>query len=329
MTSIRQTAEKFNTPHFRGTVTRSENMAHRTTMRVGGAAPLFVEPHDEESLLYALTVFRECDAPYFVLGGGSNVIVSDSGFEGAVISTCKLNDVALESGTPDKSLSHDVPCSAESRPPAIVTCGAGAAVSAVVSFCTEHERAGLESFAGLPGTAGGALYMNARCFDVSASDVLFSADYIDCQTLERATYRCDQADWAYKVSPFQKKHCIITRARFKTRHVPGAQQAIAERCRRFARERSAKGHFKCPSAGSVFKNNRAFGKPSGKIIDECGLKGVQIGGAQIAPWHGNFIINTGNATARDVQQLVEHAQDEVHKQTGFVLEPEIIFCGIW
>ncbi|MBQ9495122.1 MAG: UDP-N-acetylmuramate dehydrogenase [Treponema sp.] len=308
MTSIRQTAEKFNTPHFRGTITLSERMAHRTTMRVGGAAPLFVEPLDESALVFALSVFRECDMPHFVLGGGSNIIVSDSGFEGAVISTYKLNDVSLNDN-------------------GYVACGAGTPISAVVSFCTEHERAGLEPFAGLPGTVGGALYMNARCFDISISDVLFSADYIDCTTSSRTTYICNQADWNYKVSPFQKKNCIITRAHFKT-HCD-KRKTIAERCRASINERSAKGHFKYPSAGSVFKNNRAFGKPSGKIIDECGLKGVQIGGAQIAPWHGNFIINTGNAMARDIKQLVEHVQNEVYKQTGFVLEPEIIFCGIW
>lgn len=309
MTSIRETAEKFNTDDFKGRILFSETMANHTTFRIGGAAPLFIEPHDVPSLIFALSVLNDSCVPYFVLGGGSNIVVSDKGFEGAVISMCALCDIETAGD--------------------YVSCGAGASVSSVVSFCTERSLSGLEAFAGLPGSVGGAVYMNARCFDVSVSDVLSEVRYIDCKTLEEKTYRFDAADWEYKISPFQNTPRIVTRAVFKTKRFPEDKKGeIAERCKAYAAERSAKGHFKFPSAGSVFKNNRAFGKPSGKIIDEAGLKGMRSGGAQIAPWHGNFIVNTGGATAEDVRVLVDRIVEIVRQKTGFTLECEILFCGI-
>ena len=309
MTSIRETAEKFNTDDFKGRILFSETMANHTTFRIGGQAPLFIEPFDVPSLRFALSVLKADAVPYFVLGGGSNIVVSDKGFEGAVVSMSALCDIEAAGEC--------------------VACGAGASVSSVVSFCTEHTLSGLEMFAGLPGSAGGAVCMNARCFDVSVSDVLSEVRYIDGSTLEEKTYRFNAADWDYKISPFQNTQRIVTRVVFKTKKLSeDKKNEIAERCRTCVAERSAKGHFKFPSAGSVFKNNRAFGKPSGKIIDEAGLKGMRSGGAQIAPWHGNFIVNTGGATAKDVHDLVDRIVETVRQKTGFTLECEILFCGI-
>lgn len=309
MTSIRETAEKFNTDDFKGRILFSETMANHTTFRIGGPAPLFIEPFDVPSLRFALSVLKADAVPYFVLGGGSNIVVSDKGFEGAVVSMSALCDIEAADEC--------------------VACGAGASVSSVVSFCTKHVLSGIETFAGLPGSAGGAVCMNARCFDVSVSDILSEVRYIDGSTLEEKTYRFNAADWDYKISPFQNTQRIVTRAVFKTKKLSeDKKNEIAERCRAYAAERNAKGHFKFPSAGSVFKNNRAFGKPSGKIIDEAELKGMRSGGAQIAPWHGNFIVNTGGATAKDVRDLVDRIVEIVRQKTGFTLECEILFCGI-
>jgi UDP-N-acetylenolpyruvoylglucosamine reductase len=309
MYSIRETAEKFNIRrNFKGAVLFSEPMSRHTTFKVGGPAPLYLEPADVPSLLFALRTLKDDGFPYFILGGGSNIVVSDSGFDGAVICTGSMNEISADRG--------------------LAVCGAGAAMSSIVTFCTEHVLSGLETFAGLPGTAGGAVFMNARCFNVSVSDVLVSADYIDTETLEPASYRYDPADWDYKKSPFQQGGRIVTKTVFRTTQLPETEQeSIAEKCRGFVNERVSKGHFKYPSAGSVFRNNRSFGKPSGKIVDEAGLCGCSIGGAQIAPWHGNFIINRDNATAADIRALVAHAVEAVREKTGFTLEPEIIFCG--
>ena len=287
MTSIRETAEKFNTDDFKGRILFSETMANHTTFRIGGPAPLFIEPFDVPSLRFTLSVLKADAVPYFVLGGGSNIVVSDKGFEGAVVSMSALCDIEAAGEC--------------------VACGAGASVSSVVSFCTEHTLSRLETFAGLPGSTGGAIYMNARCFDVSVSDVLSEVRYIDDSTLEEKTYRFNAADWDYKISPFQNTQRIVTRAVFKTKKLSeDKKNEIEARC----------------------KTCVAFGKPSGKIIDEAGLKGMRSGGAQIAPWHGNFIVNTGGATAEDVRALVDRIVEIVRQKTGFTLECEILFCGI-
>lgn len=321
MTSIRETAEKFNIDgNFNGRVLLSEPMAPHTTFKVGGNAALFIEPSDTQSLVSSLRTLRESGIPYFILGGGSNIVVSDRGFSGAVISMCGMNKVSFK----------HAPCvsSLESEGAEIVEVEAGAAMASAVNFCTENCLSGMETFAGLPGTVGGALFMNARCFDVSVSGVLSGAEYINPDTLENVLYEFNASDWDYKKSPFQNTDRIITKAFFRlSRRAESEKPAIAEKCRGFVNERVEKGHFRFPSAGSVFRNNHDFGKPSGKIIDEAGLRGYTVGGAQIAPWHGNFIINVNRASSADIRSLTDYIIQEVRKKTGFTLVPEIIFCG--
>ena len=205
----------------------------------------------------------------------------------------------------------------------LLICGAGCTFEKITDFCIKNEISGLENFAGLPGTTGGATFMNARCYEVSISDVLSSVKYIDLSDFTEKTYSVDLSEWDYKKSPFQSGDKIITQVNFNVKK--GISKEIEEKSLSFIKDRENKGHFKFPSAGSVFKNNRNFGKPSGKIIDEVGLRGFSVGQAQVAPWHGNFIINNGNATASDVRNLVEIIQEKVLKETGFMLECEIIF----
>ena len=205
-------------------------------------------------------------------------------------------------------------------------------MAAFVDFCTKKNLSGAEQFAGLPGTVGGAVYMNARCFDRSISDILYSTKYIEYIKDKAKMFDLpfSASDWDYKKSPFQatqdKAQRYITQATFRlTPAGASAHDRISADCKKYIAERVDKGHFKYPSAGSVFKNNHAFGAPSGKLIDDCGLKGLTCGGAQIAPFHGNFIINTGSATAADIHSLVEQVQKAVFEKFGFKLEPEIIF----
>ena len=315
--NLREIAENFKTAgNFKGTILLNEKMAPHTTFRVGGPAPLFIEPADTSSLITALSVFREQRIPYFILGGGSNIVVSDAGFDGAVVSMNSLKEIVRS----------DMGCVPVLEDSVFLKCGAGLSVASLVNYCTGNHFTGMEPFAGLPGTIGGAVYMNARCFDLSISDVFASAEYIDTGTLEIRKYVFNKDDWDYKKSPFQTGGKIIVAAVLKCVKAEESA-AIAVRCAHFIEERRAKGHFKYPSAGSVFKNNHAFGKPSGVIIDEAGLKGKQIGGAQIAPWHGNFIININNASESDIRALVDYTISTVKEKTGFILEPEIIFCG--
>lgn len=306
MNTLRKLTENFNTNM---SIRFDEPMSEHTTFKVGGKADVFFEPSTIEELKTLIEFLETNSQPFFVFGGGSNLVVSDDGIEGAVICTRKMNGISLIKN--DESL--------------YLKCAAGSLIDEISEFCEKNSISGLETFSGLPGTIGGAVFMNARCYEHSISDVLKSAVYFDEDSKTIKTYEFNEADWAYKKSPFQNKKAVILEAELKC--AAGEKEQIKALNSHYVDDRKGKGHFKFPSAGSVFKNNHDFGSPSGKIIDQAGLRGLSIGGAQIAPWHGNFIINTGNATAKDIHNLVEHIIEEVKKQTGFVLEPEIIFTG--
>ena len=300
--------------------TENEALAAKSTFRVGGTARLYITPQTEEQLEAAISAARSAEIPFFLTGGASNVVYPDGQYQGAIISTQDVKEIYYEADeiNPDGSVT--------------VSCLCGVPMAALVDFCTKKNLSGLEQFAGLPGTVGGAVYMNARCFDRSISDILSSTKHLEYQDskakiIEKAF---DAGEWDYKKSPFQTDRNTnpryIMQASFGlTPAGPDAHNRIAADCKKYIAERIDKGHFKYPSAGSVFKNNHSFGAPSGKLIDDCGLKGLSIGGAQIAPFHGNFIINKGNATAADIRALVEAAQKAVKEKFGFTLEPEIIF----
>lgn len=297
----------------------NEPMATKNTFKVGGNAAVFVLPENVSQLQSALAGSAAAEAPYFLLGGGSNIVFPDDTYNGVIISTENLNSITMTDDKPENLPDDKV----------LVTCEAGTPMAAFVKFCTEHSLKGAETFAGLPGTIGGAVYMNARCFEKSISDILYQTEHIDFTKPTQSkivTMDFNPADWDYKKSPFQtsKKLCIAS-ATFCLTYAPDEKTQIEADCKKYIAERVDKGHFKFPSAGSVFKNNHNFGAPSGKIIDQAGLRGYTIGGAQVAPFHGNFIINVNNATAADIKKLVEYVQKTVQTQTGFLLEPEIIF----
>ena len=292
-----------------------------TSFKIGGNADIYITPSSPEELEAALTFIHAERIPAILFGGGTNLLIPDEGIRGAVIHTCRLNRIRLLKSDEETHVQVE----------------AGALMQDVTEFCAEHGLTGLEDFAGLPGTVGGAVFMNARCYEKSISDILISASALcfsekGCIIKE---YGVNQEEWGYKRSPFQPqnkryaelgdKRSIIVSATFRTTSTDTAD--IRKKMESRIADRTAKGHFKLPSAGSVFKNNHAFGKPSGKLIDEVGLRGLQIGGAQVAPWHGNFIVNTGSATAREVMELIGIIQRQVKDKTGFELEPEIIFAG--
>ena len=318
MYNVRKIEENINMRgDFQGAFLYDQELAQRTTFKVGGKARLLVEPHNRDSFLQAIQTLKNLGISYLVLGGGSNVVAPDEGIDSPILSTIRLDSLFV---APDRTLLH---------------CGAGCTWRQVVDFCIHHQLGGLENFAGLPGTLGGAVFMNARCYDVSVSDVVRLVEYgkvaVDREGQWKAgleTYCMNQNDWDYKASPFQKQlaGCPVLSIVLAVRPLDKEETAAMKlRAESFVADREKKGHFSYPSAGSVFKNNREFGKPSGKIIDEAGLRGLELGGAQVAPWHGNFIINKGRARATEIRQLVKNVQDTVYEKTGFFLEPEIIF----
>ena len=306
--------------------TENEPLAPKSTFKVGGNARLFISPQSIQQLEQTISAVISSELPYFVTGGGSNVVFPDGTYEGAIISTQNIKEIFYES---DEALEDGS---------VLVTCQCGVPMASFVDFCTKKNLSGAEQFAGLPGTIGGAVFMNARCFDRSISDLIYSTTHLEFEGSKAKTIELpfNSADWDYKRSPFQVSSPLRYLAQATFRLTPPAgntdsqtltelHEKITADCKKYINERVSKGHFKFPSAGSVFKNNHDFGSPSGKLIDECGLKGLLIGGAQIAPFHGNFIINTGGATADDIHRLVLKAQEAVKQKFGFDLEPEIIF----
>lgn len=300
--------------------TENEPLAPKSTFKVGGTTRLFITPQTPEQLESTISAVRSAELPYFVTGGASNVVYPDGSYEGAIISTQGIKEINYD---PDERTQDGS---------VLVSCQCGVPMAAFVDFCTKKNLSGAEQFAGLPGTVGGAVYMNARCFDRSISDILYSTKHLEYSgdKAHQVELPFNSKDWDYKKSPFQatqdKAQRYITQATFRlTPAGASAHDRITADCKKYIAERVDKGHFKYPSAGSVFKNNHAFGAPSGKLIDDCGLKGLTCGGAQIAPFHGNFIINTGSATAADIRTLVSQAQKAVYDKFGFQMEPEIIF----
>ena len=313
MNSIEQIAEKFKSKKIG--LFFEEELSARSSFKIGGKAALLAEPSDEESLAFALTEIRNAKIPYFVLGGGTNVLFDDSGYDGIVVSTKKLSGISLaqDDGT-------------ENGKKAIIRAAAGESVAALVSFAEREGLSGLEEFAGLPGTVGGAVYMNARCFDREMSEVAAKITWLEWTPQDGAFVIREAvfapSDWDYKKSPFTGTGRVVLSAEFIVQK--GDKASIAQKAAAFIQERKDKGHYKAPCAGSVFKNNHAFGRPTGKIIDELGLKGERRGGAQIAPFHGNIIINAGGASSADVRALVDLCKARAKEKFGIDLEEEIV-----
>lgn len=289
-----------------GRLREGEILSGHTSFRIGGPADLFAQPGTlEEAARIAAFCARE-SVPCHLLGGGTNILVSDRGVRGVVMDLTLLSGLQAE-GT-------------------LVTALGGTPVSALAEFALSKGFAGMEFAYALPGSVGGAVWMNARCYEREVSDVLEFVDYLDPHNgQQRLPMR--RGEWEYKISPFQRMRGVILRAGFRL--APGNPRQIEDLMQEHRQDREKKGHFLFPCAGSVFKNNRAFGAPTGVIVDSLGLKGRRIGGAQVAPFHGNIIVNTGGATARDVLSLIELVEDEVQSRRGFQLEREVLLVGEW
>jgi len=296
-------------------------MKDHTTFKVGGPADCLLRPEGEGFTSFCLNILNRCRAekiPIFILGGGANIVVSDKGIRGIVL------DIGAWKG-------GNAPVTASAKDEIIFK--SGTTIDEAVDTACAVGLSGLEFLAGMPGTVGGAVWMNARCYEREMADVLSWVEIISRDQITESEYvmkrveNKDGAGFAYKKSPFQEMDCIIINASFKLKK--GDKEKMLIKTADYRKDREQKGHYLFPCAGSAFKNNRNFGKPTGQIIDELGLKGRQIGGAQIAPFHGNIIINKDNASASDIRALMDEIAIKVKEKTGFILEPEILFIGEW
>lgn len=274
-------------------------MSAYTTFRIGGPADMLAMPDTTEKLAAVIEAAVKNDIPYTVIGKGSNVLVSDSGIRGLVIVTSKCESIAL-------------------RNDCELVCAAGTPLVRVCSFALEHSLGGLEFAYGIPGSAGGAAFMNAGAYGGEMKDVLVSCRHIDKNAV-RGEFVGDELELGYRKSVYSGGGYVITD--MTLRLYPDDKNAIKAKMDDFISRRKAKQPLEYPSAGSTFK--RPEGYFAGALIEQCGLKGFSVGGAQVSEKHAGFVVNKGGATAADVLELVESVRDTVFRQTGVTLEPEI------
>ena len=281
----------------------AEPMKAHTTFKIGGEADVFVTVNTVDELTLTVKACRRDGVPFMILGKGSNLLVSDNGIEGAVI--------LLDGDFKEITVDGDT-----------ITCGAGVSLSKLCTVALDNGLSGLEFAYGIPGTVGGAVYMNAGAYGGETKDVCIEAQYLTPDG-EIGAYAGEALDFSYRHSVFKTNDDIILFAKYKL--TPDDKTAIKARMDDFMDRRRTKQPLEYPSAGSVFK--RPVGAFAGTLIEQCGLKGKTVGGAQVSEKHAGFIINVGDATCDDVMNLVKFVQDTVKADTGYELECEIIKTG--
>lgn len=286
--------------NYRGRVVLSEPLEKYTSFRIGGPADYFLEPLDKNDVGNLLAYFRTHDVPFIVIGAGSNFLVSDQGIRCAVVSLgYALNRIWTEGDT--------------------VVAEAGVRMAKFVDFCIQQGRQGVEMLAGIPGTIGGAVVMNAGAYGGEISDHLKEVEvYRDGKVL-----KVEKADagFGYRQSRFAKD--VVLSASFAL--PTGNKPELMKKRRELLVKRNQSQPLNLPNSGSIFKNPP--GLFAGKLVEQAGLKGTRKGKAQISEKHGNFIVNTGGATADDVLELIRLARTTVQKKIGVTLEPEVKLLG--
>lgn len=280
-----------------------EDMSRHTTFRIGGPADCLVQPADAEELREILRICAEENIPYFILGNGSNLLVSDSGYRGVIIQLFKnMSGIEVDGD--------------------IITAETGSLLTQIAARAAGAELTGFEFASGIPGTLGGACVMNAGAYGGEMKDVLLSVTAMDREgnvvTIDR-----DDLDLGYRHSVLMDGGYIVLSAKLSLSH--GDPVKIREVMDDLKQRRTSKQPLDMPSAGSTFK--RPTGYFAGKLIQDAGLRGYSVGGAQVSEKHCGFVVNTGNATAADVYNLIRDVQAEVKSRFGVDLQPEVRFLG--
>jgi UDP-N-acetylmuramate dehydrogenase len=286
------------------------DMAAYSTFRTGGTVEAMVESGDLEELVALIQWLRRHQIPWQVIGGGSNILVTSAFHEGVFIRLGGGNAISAE---PSAGTKTDTDCR--------VRVGAGCNLAALVSWCTRKGLAGLEFMAGIPGSVGGAIRMNAGAFGHSIGETLHSVQWINGQgeILEAVS---EDIVFSYRDTQFPGEplgKMLITRGGFLLQRADS--KFLAARCREIIEQRRQKQPWGLGSAGSVFKN--PTGDFAGRLIEQAGLKGVTFGKAMVSPQHANFIVNTGGAVPEDIIGLIQEIRRKVLQQSGGLLEPEV------
>ena len=284
-------------------VREEEYLRHHTTFKIGGPADLFVEPTTMAELSFALRTIHEFDVPVTIIGCGSNILVKDGGIRGAVVSVRHMTQV--------------MDCNDNT-----LCIGSGYMLKDASEFAWENGLTGLEFAVGIPGTLGGAVFMNAGAYDGEMSHVVTAVRAVDFQGNIKE-YDSSHLDFAYRHSVFHDNHEVIGEVIMTLK--PGDKTAIKARMDELTEKRESKQPLEYASAGSTFK--RPPGYFAGTLIEQTGLKGLSVGDAQVSHKHAGFVINTGSASAKDVLDLIAEVQKRVYDQHGVHLEPEVRMIG--
>ena len=284
-------------------VAEYEPMDLHTSFRCGGAADLFVTPGSLGELMNVLDLVRTKNIPYLVLGNGSNVLFKDGGYHGVVIRIGEgMDRVRIEGQT--------------------VFAEPGVSLAKLAKMAAEEGLSGLEFACGIPGSLGGAVFMNAGAYDHELKEVLLSVSSINHLGMMKDR-KAEDCGLGYRHSIFMENGEVILGVKLFLK--PDSRMDISDRMKEYTQRRNSKQPVHLPSAGSFFK--RPEGHFAGKLIEDAGLKGLQIGGAQVSPMHAGFIVNNGGATATDVLDLMRVVQETVLDKSGVMLEPEVRIVG--
>lgn len=281
-----------------------EPMKNHTSFHIGGPADLLVMPKDEEELRQLLYCIRVEQLPLTILGNGSNILVKDNGIRGVVI---KLGNALRK-----------VECRGK-----YIVADAGVSLAAVANKAASFNLTGLEFAVGIPGSLGGAVFMNAGAYDGEMKNVVKSVTVMDIKDGAIKVIKGKNLDFGYRRSAIQAMNCIIIEINMKL--APGKPEDITKKMTEFTSCRVLKQPLDLPNAGSMFK--RPTGHYAGTLIQDAGLKGYTVGGAQVSTKHAGFVVNIGKATAEDVLQLMKDVQDRVYEYSGVHLEPEVRVIG--
>lgn len=280
-----------------------EAMSQHTTFKIGGPADYFLMPDKGEDVGRVIKICKEKEIPYFILGNGSNLLVGDGGYRGAVIQIYRnMSSVTVEGNE--------------------ITAQAGALLSAVAAATKNASLTGFEFAGGIPGTIGGAVVMNAGAYGGEMKDVLTEVTVMNAEG-DIFTLPTEELELGYRTSIIKTAGYIVLEAKIRLKE--GDPEVIRETMKDLTIRRTTKQPLEYPSAGSTFK--RPEGYFAGKLIMDSGLAGYQVGGAQVSEKHCGFVINAGDATARDVRTLMDNVRDIVYKKYGVTLEPEVKFLG--
>ena len=283
-----------------------EPMSAHTTFRIGGPADYFVEPGSESVLKELLLLCRETETPFFILGNGSNLLVSDEGYRGVMISLRGFDEISFREGESTEAGKT------------IMTAGCGVLLSKAAMQAAERGLTGFEFAGGIPGTLGGAVTMNAGAYGGEIRDVILSARVMT-KAGDVRELSAEELDLSYRHSIIQEKDLIVLSADFAFAH--GDEEQIKEQMRQLNTQRREKQPLEYGSAGSTFK--RPEGYFAGKLIQDAGLKGYRSGDVMVSGKHSGFVVNVGKGTCGDAMRVIEHVQRTVYEQFGVELELEV------